>query len=150
MEEQKSLIPGTVLMMDCGLAHFGAASEEEAYKVVGEVMERHGGTCVGREGNYLIYNFSGTLRLRYVSVLVDAAEEGYTASFREGNAPTDLMHYGLLVLTLVVMGLLAWLIRSWWSLLPCVAVIALYLWVAYSPERAFVKRVGKIREELGR
>ena len=40
--------------------------------------------------------------------------------------------------------------RSWWSLLPALALIALYLWLNYAPEKASIRRMRQIREELGR
>ena len=151
MEEKKTLIPASVPMMDGGLARFKAASEGEAFDTVELLMVRHGGKRLAREGNYLTYTFSNGLRHRYVSVLVDESGEGtFTASFREGNAPTEVMHYGLLALALIVMLAITWLMHSWWSLIPCLAVILLYLWFQYSPEWGFVRKVRKIREELGR
>ena len=71
-----------------------------------------------------------------------------TALFREGNASTELMHYSLLLAALLVMGAFCWLLRSWWSLLACPVVIALYLWLQYAPERAFVRKADAIRREL--
>ena len=151
MEEKKPLIPASVMMMDCGLASFKASSEGEAFDTIELLMVRHGGKRLSREGNYLTYTFSNGLRHRFVVVLVDQREEGtYTAAFREGNASTEIMHYVLLALALIVMLSLTWLMHSWWSLLPCLAVIALYLWLQYSPEWGFVRKVQRIREELGR
>ena len=151
MEEKKNPIPAAVWMTDAGLAVFKASSEGEAFDTVELLVVRHGGKRLSREGSHLIYTFSGVLRHRYLSVLVDKSEgETFTAAFREGNAPTNLMHYGLLTLSLIVMGVICYLMHSWWSLIPCLAVIALYIWLQYSPDWGFVRKVKKIREELGR
>ena len=152
MDEKKPLIPATVWMADAGLAGFKASSEGEAVDTVELLMVRHGGKRLSREGNHLIYTFSDLLHDRFVSVLIDkGTEEGtFTAGFREGDAPTNMMHYSLLALSLIIMGVICWLMRSWWSLLPCLAVIALYIWIQYSPDRGFVRKVQRIREELGR
>ena len=152
MEEKKNLIPATIWMLDAGLAGFKASSEGEAFDTIELLMVRHGGKRLAREGNHLTYTFSNSLRHRYATVLVDkGVEDGtFTAAFREGNAPTSLMHYTLLLLSLIVMGVICWLMRSWWSLIPCLAVIALYIWMQYSPDWGFVRKVKKIREELGR
>ena len=149
MEDKKPIIPPSVFMMDSGLAKFKAESEEAAFTTLATVLERHGGTCVSRDGNYLIFSFSHAFRHRFVTALVEPSGEGtFTASFREGNGPTDLKHYGLLLITLLLMGICVWLLRSWWSLLPCVALIAGYLLLNYAPEKAAKRRIDRIREEL--
>ena len=151
MENKKPIIPPSLFMVDCGLAQFKAASGEAAFAAVKTVMERHGGKCVSHEGNYLIFNFSNAFRHRFFTALVEPSGEGlYTASFREGDGPTDLKHYGLLLITLLLMGICVWLLRSWWSLLPCVALIAGYLLLNYAPEKAAKRRIDRIREELSR
>ena len=151
MEDKKPIIPPSVFMMDSGLAKFKAESEEAAFTALAAVMERNGGSCVSREGNHLIFSFSNAFRHRFVTALVEPSGEGtFTASFREGNGPTDLRHYGLLVITLLLMGIAVWFLRSWWSLLPCIALIAGYLVLNYAPERAALRRMERIREELGR
>ena len=157
MDEKMNIIPAAVPMMDAGLAQFAAASEEAAMETVEKLMTSRGGKQVARKGNYFIYSFSNALKQRFITVQIDSAgpidqvgAKPFTAVFREGNASTELMHYGLLLLALLVMGAICWVIRSWWSLLACPVVIALYLWLQYAPERAFVRKTVGIREELGR
>ena len=144
---EKNLIPGTVMMLDCGTARFDAGSPEEASARVGDLLKSLGGRPLDGE----TWTFSNAFRLRYLIVRVDACSDGgYAASLREGDAPTDLLHYGILVLALAVMASIAWLMHSWWSILPCIAVIILAIWLIYAPEPSSRRRVKHILSALGK
>ena len=151
MDQKKTTIPSGLFMMDSGSAAFAAADEAAAADFVCKVLEKHGGKCRKREGNYLEYDFSGPWRNRFITAYLTPGTEGrWVADFKEANGSTSLRHYVLLLGTLVLMGLCAWWMRSWWSLLPALALIALYLWLNYAPEKASIRRMRQIREELGR
>ncbi len=157
MEENKTLIPPTVTMMDAGLARYEAADETAAVETVVTLLEKHGGKQIAREGSLLTYSFSNAFKLRYMTVLVESSDtlqpssgplRPFVAMFREGNASSELMHYCLLLAALLVMGALCWILHSWWSLLACPVVIALYLWLQYAPEKAYIRKIVRIRKEL--
>ena len=144
---EKNLIPGTVMMLDSGTVRFEAGSPEEASSRVSELLKSLGGKPLDDE----TWSFSDAFRHRYLVIRVDACSDGgYAASIREGNAPTDLLHYGILVLALAVMAGIALLMRSWWSILPCIAVIVLAIWLIYAPERASLRRAKNVLSALGK
>lgn len=149
MNETQPIIPRGVFMMDGGLATFKAASAEEAMAKVDALMDRLGGKCMDTQETLHTYSFSTAFRHRYIQARVGQRSDGdFTATFREGNASTELRHYLLLFGTLLVMGVIAWWMHSWWSTLPCLAVIALYVYLNYAPERASLRRVKRILTEL--
>jgi len=145
-------IPNSVKLMDSGLAVFRTeGGPAAALNEVMTVMAAHGGT-VRREGDAdAVLDCSGPWRHRFVTAHVEASgDDGktYAVTFREGHANTRFHHVLLLAGALLLILLSARLIRSWWSILPVLAVIAGYLYLNYKPERACVRRMKAIIREL--
>jgi len=143
----------SVKLMDSGVAMFPAeGGMDGAVKKVSALLEKEGSVTRDAE-NYLTLDCSSRWRLRFIRVTLEKADvEGrenmFSASFKEASASTSLRHYALLLGAVLLLIALAYLVGSWWSLIPAAGIIAGYLYLNYAPDRANVARMRRIIKEL--
>ena len=143
----------SVKLMDSGVAMFHSEGGiEGAVRKVSAVLEKEG--SVSRDaGNFLTLDSSTRWMLKFIRVTIEKAdvegrEDMFAASFKEASASTRLRHYALLLGAVLLLVALAFVMGSWWSLLPAAAIIGGYLYLNYSPDKGNISRMRRIIKEL--
>ena len=140
--------------MDSGTAIFDVdGGMDAAASKVMDAMGGEGGEISRENENFILLDTSDKWMTRYIRATIEKTEiEGrpnaYSASFKEVSNTTPLRHYSLLLATFLILLLLVKLIGSWWGLIPAAIVIAVYVYLTYSPDKGNIARMKRIINKL--
>lgn len=143
----------SVKLMDSGVALFSSeGGMEGAVSKVSALLGKEGKVSRDAE-NFLTLDCSSRWWLRFIRVTIEKAdvegrEDMFAASFKEASASTSLRHYSLLLAAVLILVALAFVMGSWWSLIPALLIIGGYLYLNYSPDKGNISRMHRIIKEL--
>ena len=142
---------GKVKMMDSGLSRISwIEGLGDAVSAVSGILGREGGKVTLEGDRTLTAEWSDPWVLKFITAEISAekgSDKTFAVSFREGNAPTRLSFFLILLIVLLTSSGLAVLLRPLWSVPLVIALILLALYIYYSPEKSCQKRMERIIRE---